>query len=294
MVNGKRMIMIGSNNYLGLTTHPRVREAAIEAIKRYGTSCTGSRFLNGNLACTTSWSRSWPSLSARRRAWSSAPACRSTWAPSRPWWAAASRDHRPGRPRQHHRRLPAGLWRDEALPPQRHGAPGAGAAILRGHRPSWWSWTASSAWAATSPPCPRSSPLCKKYGARLMVDDAHSLGVLAEGRGTAAHFGLTDQVDLIMGTFSKSFASLGGVVVGDAKVIDYIQHHARSLIFSRQHAALATWPRCAPPGGHQGRAGARRARACRSANRCARAIRAGLSAPATARRPSSRSSSATT
>jgi 7-keto-8-aminopelargonate synthetase-like enzyme len=81
-------------------------------------------------------------------------------------------------------------------------------------------------------PLPEILRLCKAYGARLMVDDAHSLGVLAQGRGTSAHFGLTEQVDLIMGTFSKSFASLGGVIIGDAQVIDYIKHHARSLIFS--------------------------------------------------------------
>jgi len=81
-------------------------------------------------------------------------------------------------------------------------------------------------------PLPKIVALCKKYGARLMVDDAHSLGVLGGGKGTAAHFGLTDDVDLIMGTFSKSFASLGGFIAGNADVIDYIQHTARSLIFS--------------------------------------------------------------
>ena len=81
-------------------------------------------------------------------------------------------------------------------------------------------------------PLPDMIPICKKYGARLMVDDAHSIGVLGGGRGTAADFGLTEGVDLIMGTFSKSFASLGGFIAGDADVIDYIQHHARSLIFS--------------------------------------------------------------
>ncbi|MEW6650073.1 MAG: aminotransferase class I/II-fold pyridoxal phosphate-dependent enzyme, partial [Chloroflexota bacterium] len=75
-------------------------------------------------------------------------------------------------------------------------------------------------------------PIAKKYGARIMVDDAHSMGVLGGGRGTAAHFGLTDQVDLIMSTFSKSFASLGGFIAGDEPVIHYIKHHARSLIFS--------------------------------------------------------------
>jgi 8-amino-7-oxononanoate synthase len=82
-------------------------------------------------------------------------------------------------------------------------------------------------------PLPDIIPLCKKYGARLMVDDAHSVGVLGNcGRGTADHFGVTDEVDLIMGTFSKSFASLGGFLAGDEAVIHYVQHHARSLIFS--------------------------------------------------------------
>ena len=81
-------------------------------------------------------------------------------------------------------------------------------------------------------PLPEMVPICKKYGARIMVDDAHAVGVIGGGAGTAAHFGLTDQVDLIMGTFSKSFASLGGFIAGDEDPIHYIQHHARSLIFS--------------------------------------------------------------
>ncbi|HCT37552.1 MAG TPA: 8-amino-7-oxononanoate synthase, partial [Firmicutes bacterium] len=81
-------------------------------------------------------------------------------------------------------------------------------------------------------PLPEMVPLCRKYGARLMCDDAHALGVLGQGRGTAAHFGMTADVDLIMSTFSKSFASLGGFIAGDEVVIHYIQHHARSLIFS--------------------------------------------------------------
>jgi 7-keto-8-aminopelargonate synthetase-like enzyme len=79
---------------------------------------------------------------------------------------------------------------------------------------------------------PKLTAICKKHGARLYVDDAHSLGVLGGGRGTAWHFGLTDQVDLIMGTFSKSFASLGGFVAGGKGVINYIKHTARSFIFS--------------------------------------------------------------
>jgi 7-keto-8-aminopelargonate synthetase-like enzyme len=81
-------------------------------------------------------------------------------------------------------------------------------------------------------PVPELAAVCKKYNARLMVDDAHSLGVLAQGRGTAAYFGVIDQVDLITGTFSKSFASIGGFAAGNDQVMHYIKHHARSLIFS--------------------------------------------------------------
>jgi 7-keto-8-aminopelargonate synthetase-like enzyme len=81
-------------------------------------------------------------------------------------------------------------------------------------------------------PLPEICLLCEQYGVRVMVDDAHAMGVLGDGKGTAAHFGLTDHVDLIMSTFSKSFASIGGFVAGDFDVIDYVKHHARSLIFS--------------------------------------------------------------
>jgi 7-keto-8-aminopelargonate synthetase-like enzyme len=81
-------------------------------------------------------------------------------------------------------------------------------------------------------PLPEIIEICQRQNARLMVDDAHSIGVMGGGRGTSAHFGVTDQVDLIMGTFSKSFASLGGFIAGGREVIEYIQHHARSLIFS--------------------------------------------------------------
>jgi 8-amino-7-oxononanoate synthase len=81
-------------------------------------------------------------------------------------------------------------------------------------------------------PMPEIVAICKKYGARIMVDDAHGMGVTGNGRGTSAHFGLTDDVDLIMGTFSKSFASIGGFIAGSKDVIHFIQHHARALIFS--------------------------------------------------------------
>ena len=81
-------------------------------------------------------------------------------------------------------------------------------------------------------PLPELIPLCKKYGARLLVDDAHAIGVLGCGKGTSEHFRMTRDVDLIMSTFSKSFASLGGFIAGDEPVVHYIKHHARSLLFS--------------------------------------------------------------
>jgi 7-keto-8-aminopelargonate synthetase-like enzyme len=81
-------------------------------------------------------------------------------------------------------------------------------------------------------PLPEIVAICKRHGARIMVDDAHSIGVLGKGRGTAAHFGLMDDVDIVMGTFSKSFASVGGYIAGKADILHYVQHHARSLIFS--------------------------------------------------------------
>lgn len=81
-------------------------------------------------------------------------------------------------------------------------------------------------------PLPEMVPLVRKYNARIMVDDAHAIGVLGRGRGTAAHYGMEGEIDLVMGTFSKSFASLGGFIAGEKRVVEYIQHHARSLIFS--------------------------------------------------------------
>ncbi len=233
-IGGQRLLMIGSNNYLGLTTDPRVRQAAIDAIARYGTSCTGSRFLNGTLALHQE-------LEARLAAFVGKEAALvfstgyqtnlgtiSSLVGRGDIVIADKDDHASivdgcllsfGEMRRFSHNDMAHL--DRLL--GRHSTP----------RPaSWSSSTASTAWAATSRRCPRSSRSASKHGARLMVDDAHSLGVMARGRGTAAHFGVTDQVDLIMGTFSKSFASLGGFIAGDEDPIHYIQHHARSLIFS--------------------------------------------------------------
>jgi 8-amino-7-oxononanoate synthase len=233
VVDGRRILMIGSNNYLGLTTDARVRQAAVDATKRYGTSCTGSRFLNGTL-------RIHQELEARLAGYVGKPAALvfstgyqtnlgtiSCLVQRGDVVVADKDDHASivdgcmlalGELRRfshndlkHLDRVLAGI------------DPKAGRMVVVDGVYSMGGDLA---------PLPQLVEVCKAHGARLMVDDAHSLGVMGRGRGTAAHFGVTEDVDLIMGTFSKSFASLGGFIAGDSDVIHYIQHHARALIFS--------------------------------------------------------------
>jgi len=232
-IGGRRVLMIGSNNYLGLTTDPRVRQAAIEATKRYGTSCTGSRFLNGTLALHQELERRLAAFVNKQAALVFSTGFQvnlgviSCLVGRGDVVVADKDDHASivdgcilalGEMRRfnhneltHLDRVLAGI--DEK----------AGRLVVVDGVYSMGGDLA---------PLPEMLPIIKKHGARLMVDDAHSLGVMGGGRGTAAHFGVTDQVDLIMGTFSKSFASLGGFIAGDEEVVHYIQHHARSLIFS--------------------------------------------------------------
>ncbi|NLF00515.1 MAG: pyridoxal phosphate-dependent aminotransferase family protein [Anaerolineales bacterium] len=232
-VGDHRLIMIGSNNYLGLTTHPKVREAAIAATRRYGTSCTGSRFLNGTLELhlelerqlaeyvgmeaalvfSTGYQTNLGTISAlvgrgdfvvtdKDDHASIVDGCRLAFGETRRF-RHNDMDHL--------ERVLAGLPDEAGRLIVVDGVFSMGGDIA---------------------PLPEIVALAEKYGTRVMVDDAHAIGVLGGGRGTAAHFGLTEHVDLTMGTFSKSFASLGGFIAGSAEVIDYIQHQARSLIFS--------------------------------------------------------------
>ena len=230
---GHRLIMCGSNNYLGLTTHPKVRQAAIEAIERYGTSCTGSRFLNGTLEMHEQIERELAEWVGKEAALVFSTGMQVNLGT-----------------------ISALVGRGDTviLDKDDH------ASILDGAKLSWGDCKRFAhndmhdlervlarlpeekgklvivdglfSMGGDIAPLPEIVPLCKRYGARLMVDDAHAMGVLGGGRGTAAHFGMTDQVDLIMSTFSKSFASLGGFIAGDEPVIHYIKHHARALIFS--------------------------------------------------------------
>ena len=237
VANGKRLIMIGSNNYLGLTTHPKVRSAAIEAVRQYGTSCTGSRFLNGTLELHRELERKLAAFVGKE-----ATLVFSTGFQTNLGTIAAlvsradivitdKEDHASiidgcrlafGQMKRFRHNDMASLERSLQACDTKAGK----LVVVDG----------VFSMGGDIAPLPEIIPLCKKHNARLMVDDAHSVGVLGGGRGTAAHFGLTDDVDLIMGTFSKSFASLGGFIAGDEAVLHYIQHTARSFIFSASMA----------------------------------------------------------
>ena len=233
LIGDHHLIMIGSNNYLGLTVHPKIRKAAQDAIGVFGTSCTGSRFLNGTLEMHLELERRLAKWVGKERALVFSTGYQvnlgtiSSMVARGDYVITDKEDHASiidGC------RLSFGTMRRfphndlEALDRVLAGLPeSAGKLVVVDGVFSMGGDIA---------PLPDLIPVCQKHEARLMVDDAHSMGVLGGGRGTAAEFGVTDGVDLIMGTFSKSFASLGGFIAGDDGVIDYIQHTARSLIFS--------------------------------------------------------------
>jgi len=235
VINGRRMIMIGSNNYLGLTQHEHVKEAAIKAVEKFGTSCTGSRFLNGTLELHEELEEKLARFVNKEKALVFSTGFQTNLGIMA---TVAGKDDIILADRDNHASIVDGCrlsfaktvkYRHSDMADlerllQQYSGKGHGLLIATDGVFSMGGDIAD---------LPSIVKLAKKYGARIFVDDAHSMGVLGKnGRGTASHFGLDDDVDLIMGTFSKSFASLGGFVAGEALVIDYIKHHARSLIFS--------------------------------------------------------------
>ena len=234
VMEGKRRIMLGSNNYLGLTTCPEVLEAALDALKQYGTGCSGSRFLNGTLQLHLQ-------LEAELADFLHKEACCtfSTGFQSNLGIISAIVGHGDyvicdkenhasiydGCKLSYGRMLTYAHADMEQLELQLQKVPEtAGCLIVTDGVFSMGGDIAK---------LPEIVRLARKYGARVRVDDAHGLGVIGEGgRGTASHFGLEDEVDLIMGTFSKSLASLGGYCVASETVIDYIRHNSRPFIFS--------------------------------------------------------------
>ncbi len=230
---GKRLIMCGSNNYLGLTTHPKVREAAVEAIKRYGPSCTGSRFLNGTLALHEQLESELAEFVGKAAALVFSTGMQTNLGTVS---ALIGRDDVVVLDKEDHASIVDGARLGYGkIERFRHNDMDHLAKVLKSVPETAGTLIVVDGMFSMEgdlAPLPDLIKVAKQYGARLMVDDAHSMGVLGEGRGTAAHFGVTEDVDLIMSTFSKSFASLGGFIAGDENTIHYVKHNARALIFS--------------------------------------------------------------
>ena len=234
MADGSSVLMFGSNSYLGLSDDPRLKEAAIAAIKKYGTSCSGSRFLNGTLDIHEELEEKLANFVGKDSAVTYSTGFQVNLG------VVSSLGFRGG---------------FTFLDSLDH------ACIIDGSRLGFaevrkFAHNDMDALEAKLKMVPLDAPklivvdgvysmegdianlpkiveLCEKYNASVMVDDAHGLGVIGEnGSGTASHYGLTDKTDLIMGTFSKSFGSLGGFIAGDFEVINYLKHNSRSLIFS--------------------------------------------------------------
>lgn len=233
IMEGKRRIMLGSNNYLGLTVHPRVIEAGVKAIEQYGSGCSGSRFLNGTLKLHTELEAELAEFLGKEAVMTFSTGFQTNLGIIS---AIASRHDYILCDRENHASIYDGCRLSYAkMLRYRHNdmedlerllktiPDNAGKLIVT-----------DGVFSMGGDICnlPEIVRLAKKYGARTMVDDAHGLGVLGNGgRGTADYFGLTDQVDIIMGTFSKSLASLGGFMAADGYVVDYVRHTSRPFIF---------------------------------------------------------------
>ena len=234
VIDGKRRVMIGSNNYLGLTHHPRVLEAAQAAIRKYGSACTGSRFLNGNTDLHERLERELAALTGKEAALVFSTGFQTNLGVIS---SLVARNDVVYIDKLDHASIVDGCFLSLGETVRfRHGDLDDLEAQLRRTEEGKGKLVAVDgvfSMEGDIADLPRLVELRAEYGARLLVDDAHAMGVLGPtGAGTAEHFGLTDQVDLIVGTFSKSFASIGGFVAGDEAVIHYIKHFARSLIFS--------------------------------------------------------------
>ena len=234
VIEGRKTIMIGSNNYLGLTSHPRVKKAVIEAVEKFGSGCSGSRFLNGTLTLHLDLEERLAKFTKKEAALTFSTGYQtnlgiiSSLVGRNDYVFCDSENHASivdacrlsfARTLKYDHEDMGDLERLLKSIDDTHGK----LVVVDG------------VFSMEGDICnlPDLIPLCKKYGARLMVDDAHGFGVLGKhGRGTAEHFGCEDDVDLTMLTFSKSLASLGGALLAKQDVVDYVKHTSRPFIFS--------------------------------------------------------------
>ena len=238
---GREIIMIGSNNYLGLTNDPRVIEASKKAIDDFGSSVTGSRFMNGSLAMHRELEERLANFIGKESVIVFSTGYQTNLGTIS---AIVGRGDVVITDKEDHASIIDGCMLSLGeMKRFRHNDMEDLERVLSRLPNEVGKLVAVDgvySMGGDIAPLPALIEICQRYGARLLVDDAHSMGVLANGHGTAAHFGVTDDVDLITGTFSKSFASIGGFAGGDDDVMHYIQHHARSLIFSASLPAANT------------------------------------------------------
>ena len=234
ILNGKKVLMFGSNSYLGLTNHPIIKEAAQKAISKYGTGCAGSRFLNGTLDIHIELEEKLARYVNKEAAVLFSTGFQvnlgvlSSITGRTDYLILDEYDHASlidGSRLSFSRTIKYAHNNMEDLEQKLYNLPADAMKLI--------AVDGIFSMEGDIVKLPEIVELADKYGANIMVDDAHSLGVIGDlGAGTASHFGLDDKVDLIMGTFSKSLASLGGFIAGDAPTVDYLKHKARSLIFS--------------------------------------------------------------
>jgi len=244
-IKGQKLIMIGSNNYLGLTQDPRVKKAAMEAIDRFGSGCTGSRFLNGTLAIHEELEEKLANFMQTQ-----AVLIFSTGFTTNQGTISSivGRKDLVVGDNENHASIVDGtrLAFGRALKYRHNDMKDLDKVLANNKKKENGVLIVTDgvfSMGGDIVDLPNMVKIARKHGARIMVDDAHSIGVLgAHGRGTAEHFGLEKEVDLVMGTFSKSFASIGGFIAGPEEVVHYIKHVARALIFqaSPPPAAVAS------------------------------------------------------
>jgi 8-amino-7-oxononanoate synthase len=233
-IKGKKVLMFGSNSYLGLTNHPKIKEAAKKAIDKYGTGCAGSRFLNGTLDIHIELEDRLAKLVGKDGA-----LCFSTGFQVNLGVVSVltgRRDHVILDELDHASIIEGSRLSFSRVLKFKHNDMRSLESKLKICTPESLKLIVVDgifSMEGDIVKLPELVRLSEKYNGTVMVDDAHSIGVLGRnGAGTADHFGLTDKVDLIMGTFSKSLASLGGFIASDKEIINFIKHNSRSLIFS--------------------------------------------------------------
>lgn len=242
VIDGRRVLMFGSNAYLGLTNHPRLKEAAIKATEKYGTGCAGSRFLNGTLDSHLALEQRLAQFVGKEDAIIFSTGFQVNLGVVS---CLLGREDYIIWDELDHASIIEGIRLSFAKTLKfRHNDMASLERRLAQCAPDKVKLiVVDGVFSMEGDICnlPEIVKLAERYNATLMVDEAHGLGVMGDhGRGVCNHFGLTDKVDLIMGTFSKSFASLGGFIAGDKTLINYLRHHARSYIFSASCTPAST------------------------------------------------------